>query len=147
MLIFNYKTSIPGIIYSSVSAVVSRDSPLMPPTTPALKPTTKSVSCRIVSDFLSVFAKMYYSFPEGFSCNTFCYCPFHKTLPRSSAFLYRISVRFYETDCISSLSIGLLFSLLKYPTLFVLIMGSRPHSCNRFSAFINPGPFLRFAHS
>ena len=27
------------------------------------------------------------------------YCPFHKTLPRSSAFVNWISVRFYETDC------------------------------------------------
>ena len=27
------------------------------------------------------------------------YCPFHKTLPRSSAFVSWISVRFYETDC------------------------------------------------
>ena len=30
------------------------------------------------------------------------YRPFHKTLPRSSAFLNWISVRFYETDCMSS---------------------------------------------
>ena len=30
---------------------------------------------------------------------TFCICrPFYKTLPRSSAFVYWISVRFYETD-------------------------------------------------
>ena len=28
------------------------------------------------------------------------YRPFHKTLPRSSAFLNRVSVRFYETGCI-----------------------------------------------
>ena len=27
------------------------------------------------------------------------YRPFHKTLPRSSAFVKWISVRFYETDC------------------------------------------------
>ena len=27
-------------------------------------------------------------------------CPFHKTLPRTSAFLNWISVRFYEIDCI-----------------------------------------------
>ena len=30
----------------------------------------------------------------------FLYRQFHKTLPRSSAFLNWISVRFYETDCI-----------------------------------------------
>ena len=30
----------------------------------------------------------------------FKYRPFHKTLPRSSASANRISVRFYETDCI-----------------------------------------------
>ena len=29
----------------------------------------------------------------------FKYRPFHKTLPRSSAFINWISVRFYETDC------------------------------------------------
>ena len=28
------------------------------------------------------------------------YRPFHKTLPKSSAFINKISVRFYETDCI-----------------------------------------------
>ena len=28
------------------------------------------------------------------------YRPFHKTLPRSSAFVNRISVRFFETGCI-----------------------------------------------
>ena len=27
------------------------------------------------------------------------YRPFHKNLPRSTAFVYWISVRFYETDC------------------------------------------------
>ena len=32
--------------------------------------------------------------------NLFIYRPFHKTLPRSSAFANQISVRFYETDCI-----------------------------------------------
>ena len=26
-------------------------------------------------------------------------CLFHKTLPKSSAFINRISLRFYETDC------------------------------------------------
>ena len=31
----------------------------------------------------------------------FNYRPFHKTLPRSNAFAYWISVRFYETDCMS----------------------------------------------
>ena len=30
----------------------------------------------------------------------FFYRPFHKTLPRSSAFVYWISVRFYETESI-----------------------------------------------
>ena len=30
---------------------------------------------------------------------TFIYLPFHKTLPRSSAFVNWISVRFYETAC------------------------------------------------
>ena len=34
-----------------------------------------------------------YSFNEN-------YRPFHKTLPKSSAFVSWISVRFYETDCI-----------------------------------------------
>ena len=29
------------------------------------------------------------------------FCPFHKTLPRTSAFINWISVRFYETDCTS----------------------------------------------
>ena len=28
------------------------------------------------------------------------YRPFHKTLPKSRAFINRTSVRFYETDCI-----------------------------------------------
>ena len=32
------------------------------------------------------------------------YRPFHKTLPRSSAFVNLISVRFYETDCTSCLA-------------------------------------------
>ena len=32
----------------------------------------------------------------------FTYRPFHKTLPRSSAFVNWISVRFYETDCSTS---------------------------------------------
>ena len=32
--------------------------------------------------------------------STFTYRPFHKTLPISSAFINRISVRFYETYCI-----------------------------------------------
>ena len=31
----------------------------------------------------------------------FSYRPFHKTLPRSTGFVNRISVRFYETDCIN----------------------------------------------
>ena len=31
--------------------------------------------------------------------DSFEYRPFHKTLPRSSAFVNWISVRFYETDC------------------------------------------------
>ena len=30
----------------------------------------------------------------------FIYRPFHKTLPKSTAFINRISVKFYETDCI-----------------------------------------------
>ena len=30
------------------------------------------------------------------------YRPFHKTLPRASAFVYWISVRFYESDCMYS---------------------------------------------
>ena len=40
------------------------------------------------------------------------YRPFLKTLPRSSAFVILISVRFYETDCTSNISklfLGILF--------------------------------------
>ena len=35
------------------------------------------------------------------------YRPFHKTLPRSSAFINWISVSFYETDCIQSMNCAL----------------------------------------
>ena len=35
------------------------------------------------------------------------YRPFHKTLPRSSAFVYWILVRFYETDCTIILNVYL----------------------------------------
>ena len=38
------------------------------------------------------------------------YRPFHKTLPRTSVFVYWISVRFYETDC--TLNKGQLSTLL-----------------------------------
>ena len=34
--------------------------------------------------------------------------PFHKTLPKSNAFMNRISVRFYETDCMTLLNMNTL---------------------------------------
>ena len=40
--------------------------------------------------------------------------PFHKTLPRSSAFINWISVRIYETDCIQ-----ILFCFSKIPSIFL----------------------------
>ena len=44
---------------------------------------------------------------QGWSKNkqNLYYRPFHKTLPRSSVFVLLISVRFYETGCISVLSL------------------------------------------
>ena len=39
---------------------------------------------------------------EGLARLSYIYRPFHKTLPRSSAFVKWSSVRFYETDCIYS---------------------------------------------
>ena len=35
-----------------------------------------------------------------FSIIQLWYCLFHKTLPRFSVFIYWISLRFYETDCV-----------------------------------------------
>ena len=40
---------------------------------------------------------------KDFCDKTFSYRLFHKTLPRSSALISWISVRFYETDCIKNM--------------------------------------------
>ena len=42
-----------------------------------------------------------------------CYRPFHKTLPRSSAFVKWISVKFYETGCIKEFIIYKRLGLVK----------------------------------
>ena len=57
----------------------------------------------------------------------FLYRPFHKTLPRSSAFVNWISVRFYETDCrwISLLYLSVYLSFLSihlYSSIFLSIL-------------------------
>ena len=45
---------------------------------------------------------------------TYIYRPFHKALPRFSASLNRISVRFYETDCSSTPQFFFYLYYLKY---------------------------------
>ena len=51
---------------------------------------------------LGRYRLFYYSIPLTFHTLSTVLCtyrPFHKTLPRSSAFVNWISVRFYETGC------------------------------------------------
>ena len=43
--------------------------------------------------------------------NVFSYRPFHKTLPRYSAFVNWISVRFYEIDCMLKKKVSLFFAI------------------------------------
>ena len=51
-----------------------------------------------------MFMHLNYIYDTGAKLNncTLLYHPFHKTLPRSSAFVNLISVRFYETGCMKN---------------------------------------------
>ena len=48
---------------------------------------------------MKINIKNLYNIGNNNQIATLFYRPFHKTLPRSSAFINWISVRFYETDC------------------------------------------------
>ena len=75
--------------------------------------------------FFPLFPKMWQSIsaiPVILSLMNFMYRPFHKTLPRSSAFVNVISGRFYETGCSSNFFCQ---TSLRRCFLEVLVVGSK----------------------